>query len=105
MEDDIAERLSRIEEAQQVAGAALQAQGETLQVLVRHLAEIIGLLTPKESSGPHLDELLAHLVKQNSEQLRLIHDLVEALNRLEHELPAKVAAALRSTDGAGGARQ
>lgn len=104
MEDNVETRLANIETAELATTEALREQAGLLQVAIRHLAEIIDLLTPNESGndGTPLDELLAHLIKQTSEQLRLAHDLVEAMNRLENELPAKIAALVSRANGDAG---
>ncbi len=105
MDDEIQQRLGRIEASGNETATALHAQGELLQTAVRQLAEIVDLLTPKEGSrdGVPLDELLAHMIRQNAEQLALAHRLVEAVNRLEQNLPRQVAEAVGGRVGQEGA--
>ena len=96
---DVAAALTRLERQGAETQTAIVLQGEIIRTVVERLNLIVDLLTPNDHDGVALDELLAHLIKQNSEQLVLARRLLEALERLEQELPRSVLRALGSRAG------
>jgi hypothetical protein len=96
MDAELKGSLARIEAKGRDNAAILEAQGELLTIVLRQLAQIAELLTPKDGDGGMpLDELLAHMIRQNDEQLRIARGLLDALQKLERTLPLAVLAALK----------
>ncbi|MGB8843644.1 MAG: hypothetical protein WCC64_21540 [Aliidongia sp.] len=88
--------LARIEATGQGTTAVLDAQGELLTLVLRQLAQIAELLVPRgDDDGMPLDELLARMIRQNEEQLRTTRAILDALRKLEKDLPRAVVAALK----------
>lgn len=99
MTNEIGQRLSTIEDTQTDHGIALRGVTERLD-------RIIEILTPPDSAGPTLDEILAQLVTVISDQtliLRRIDGRTAAIgSRLgvdEEEAPAPPAAEARPGGG------
>lgn len=80
--------------------------GKLLVTLVQRLDRLLDLLTPKDLDPDRvqLDELLAHLIQQNREQLLLARRMVEVVSKLQAELPKEVVAALLASGGDGKGR-
>jgi hypothetical protein len=96
MEAALKEGLARVEATGQDMAAVLDAQGELLTLVLRQLAQIAELLTPRsEDNGIPLDELLARMIRQNEEQLTTARAVLNALQKLETELPRAVVVALK----------
>ena len=95
------ERLARIDARTSETQIALDEQGVLLRTAVERLNLLVELLTPKEGEreGVPLDELLAHLIRQNTEQLSLTRRVLEAIQKLGEELPGAVASAVRAMPG------
>jgi hypothetical protein len=96
MEAVLKDSLARIEATGQDSVAALATQGELLTLVLRQLAQIAELLAPRsDDDGMLLDELLSRMIRQNEEQLRTTRAILDALRKLETELPRAVVAALK----------
>jgi|GEM_PF-3043658 hypothetical protein len=96
MDAQLKDSLARIEAQGRANAAILEAQGELLTIVLRQLTQIAELLTPRDNDGGvPLDELLAHMIRQNDEQLRIARGLLDALQKLERNLPPAVVAALK----------
>ena len=96
------EVLKRIDARTSEIQAVLEQHGGMLRTVIERLNLLIDLLAPKEGNrdGIPLDELLAHLIRQNAEQLMLTRGVLEALQKLGKELPDAVIAAMAENGGA-----
>ncbi len=99
------DRLAAIEQAvaaieQTVDGIAATQKnhGDYLRMLGEGQQEIIKLLTPEAKDGPTIDELLGHIIGQQTELIGYARQNVKMQAQMEQNLPGDV---VRAMAGAG----
>ena len=70
-------------------------------LLVAGQQEIIKLLTPEPKDGPSLDELLGHVIGQQTELLGYARQIVKSQAQMEQNLPGDVVRAMGADTAAG----
>jgi hypothetical protein len=92
-------RFDRLDEAVGRVAAGVERHGDTLTIVSRQLSEIQRVLTPKPADGESsLERLLAQIVAQGQEQLRLLHGLAAMLGRMT-ETPGRGAGREQRANG------
>ncbi len=91
--------LAAIEQAVDGFAATQKSHGDLLRMLGEGQQEIIKLLTPEPKDGPTLDELLGHIIGQQTELISYARQIVKSQAQMEQNLPGDVARALASGDG------
>jgi hypothetical protein len=83
MDKDTETRFDRQDDALGQIAAGVERHGDTLTIVSRQLGEIQRLLTPKPADGESsLERLLAQIVAQGQEQLKLLRGLAAMLGRM-----------------------
>ncbi len=94
MDTQLKDILARIEQIGLEAAAAERKRDDLLQQMAERQEHIIKLLTPEPKDGPTLDELLGHIIGQNSELLSYNRQIVKSQAQMEQNLPGDVARAV-----------
>ena len=92
--------LTHIEQLDQGIADTQKSHGELRGALVEGQREIIKLLTPEPKDGPSLDELLGHVIGQQTELLGYARQIVKSQAQMEQSLPGDVVRALAASAGA-----
>ncbi len=88
MDDNLTTRLDQQRHALDEIANSLRRQADTLTIMSRHVVEILNRLTPEAADGETaLERLLAQLVEQGQEQLRLLRSLAGVVEGGEKEPP------------------
>ena len=102
------DRLANLEQAVHGLAGAQKNHGDLLRMLVAGQQEIVKLLTPEPKDGPSLDELLGHVIGQQTELLGYARQIVKSQAQMEQNLPGDVVraigantAARKASNGAG----
>ena len=95
------DRLANLEQAVHGITGTQKSHGDLLRMLVERQQEIIKLLTPEPKDGPSLDELLGHVIGQQTELLGYARQIVKSLAQMEQNLPGDVVRAI-GVDAAAG---
>jgi hypothetical protein len=93
------DRLANLEQAVHGIAATQKNHGDLLRMMVEGQQEIIKLLTPEPKDGPSLDELLGHVIGQQTELLGYARQIVKSQAQMEQNLPGDVVRAI-GADGA-----
>ncbi len=88
------DRLANLEQAVHGIAGTQKIHGDLLRMLVAGQQEIIKLLTPEPKDGPSLDELLGHIIGQNSELIGYARQNVKSQAQMEQNLPGDVVRAI-----------
>lgn len=94
---DVLDRLNQIDASQSALLTSAQSLHEQMSVVTSLVAQLIQLLTlkPDEGEGEKLSDLIARLIQQQTAQIGLLKQTLEAIARIEaRTLP--IAAAERS---------
>lgn len=84
MDKDTQTRFDRQDETLGQIAAGIERHADTLTIVSRQLSDIQALLTPEPMEGESsLERLLAQIVTQGQEQLRLLRVLAAAIGRLD----------------------
>ncbi len=88
MKENLAGLLEQQQETLDEIATAIRRQADTLTIMSRHVVEILNRLTPEAAEGETaLERLLAQLVAQGQEQLRLLQSLAGVGEGGEKEPP------------------
>ena len=103
------DRLASLEQAVHGIAGTQKSHGDLLRMMVERQDEIIKLLTPEAKDGPSLDELLGHVIGQQTELLGYARQIVKSQAQMEQNLPGDVvralAAAAEAAPATNGARR
>ena len=88
------DRLANLEQAVHGLAGTQKIHGDLLRMLVAGQQEIIKLLTPEPKDGPSLDELLGHVIGQQTELLGYARQIVKSQAQMEQNLPGDVVRAI-----------
>lgn len=84
MDRETETRFGRLDETLGQVAAGVGRQSDTLTIISRQLGDIQRLLTPEPMEGESsLERLLAQIVAQGQEQLRLLRGLAAMIGRLD----------------------
>lgn len=97
MDTQLKDTLARIEQTGLGTAATQSKQDDLLRQIAERQEHIIQLLTPEPKDGPTLDELLGHLIGQNSELVNYARQIIKTLAQLGESLPGDVARAAAGT--------
>ena len=102
------DRLANLEQAVYGIAGTQKSHSDLLRMMVEGQREIIKLLTPEPKDGPSLDELLGHVIGQQTELLGYARQIVKSQAQMEQNLPGDVVraigadtAASKASNGAG----
>ena len=95
------DRLANLEQAIHSNAGTQKIHGDLLRMLVAGQQEIIKLLTPEPKDGPSLDELLGHVIGQQTELLGYARQIVKSQAQMEQNLPGDVVRAISADSAAG----
>ncbi len=88
------DRLANLEQAAHGIAGTQKSHGDLLRMMVEGQQEIIKLLTPEPKDGPSLDELLGHIIGQQTELLGYARQIVKSQAQMERNLPGDVVRAI-----------
>jgi len=88
------DRLASLEQAVHGIAGTQKSHGDLLRMMVEGQQEIIKLLTPEPKDGPSLDELLGHVIGQQTELLGYARQIVKSQAQMEQNLPGDVVRAI-----------
>ena len=95
------DRLANLEQAVHSNAGTQKIHGDLLRMLVEGQQEIIKLLTPEPKDSPSLDELLGHVIGQQTELLGYARQIVKSQAQMEQNLPGDVVRAIGADTAAG----
>ena len=95
------DRLASLEQAVYGITGIQKIHGDLLRMLVAGQQEIIKLLTPEPKDGPSLDELLGHVIGQQTQLLGYARQVVKSQAQVEQNLPGDVVRAISANTAAG----
>lgn len=94
MDTSLKDTLTRIEQIGLDTADTQRKQDDLLRQMAERQEHIIKLLTPEPKDGPTLDELLGHVIGQQSEVLGYARQIIKTLAQLGESLPGDVAGAV-----------
>lgn len=95
------DRLANLEQVVHGMAGNQKIHGDLLRMLVAGQQEIVKLLTPEAKDGPSLDELLGHVIGQQTELLGYARQIVKSQAQMEQNLPGDVVRAISADTAAG----
>lgn len=108
MDDHTTQTLTQIQTETATISAVQREELQLLRTMAERTDEILALLRPDEDGrdGVPLDEILAHLVAQGREMIRLLQTHTKFLTAIEKRLPPEpVPVAANGADPVSGTRQ
>ena len=108
MDDQTTQALTQIQTETATISAVQREELQLLRTMAERTDEILALLRPDEDGrdGVPLDEILAHLVAQGREMIRLLQTHTKFLTAIEKRLPPEpVPAASNGAEPVSGTRQ
>lgn len=92
--------LATLEQTVDGIAATQKNHGDLLRMMVERQDEIIKLLTPEPKDGPTLDEMMGHIIGQQTELIGYARQIVKSQAQMEQNLPGDVVRALGADGGA-----
>lgn len=108
MDNQTTQTLTQIQTETAAIGAVQREELQLLRTMAERTDEILALLRPDEDGrdGVPLDEILAHLVAQGREVIRLLQTHTKFLTAIEKRLPPEeMPVAANGAEPASGPRQ